>query len=64
MLHSDLFPELGCNGELIEITERCTQLLTVKHCTKCWTELSWLADDGRLVTVVYPGMKLSMDWLT
>ena len=64
MLHSDLFPELGCDGELIELPERCTQLLTVKRCATCWTELSWVADDGRRVFVVYPGMKLSMDRLT
>jgi len=29
MLHSDLFPEFGCDGELIELPERSTQLLTV-----------------------------------
>ena len=27
MLHSDLFPEFGCDGELIELPERSTQLL-------------------------------------
>ena len=64
MLHSDLFPEFGCDGELIKLPERCTQILTVTQCAKCWTELSWVADDGHWVTVVYPGIKLSMDWLT
>ena len=57
MLHSDLFPEFGCDGELIEIPERSTQMLTVERCEKCWTELSWVADDDRWVGVVYPGMK-------
>jgi hypothetical protein len=61
MLHSDLFPEFGCDGELMELPERCTQLLTITRCAKCWTELSWIADDGRWVNVVYPGMKQSMD---
>jgi len=60
MLHSDLFPEFGCDGELIEIPERSTQMLTVKRCEKCWTELSWVADDDRCVGVVYPGMKRSI----
>ena len=55
MLHSDLFPEFGCDGELIELPERCTQLLTVTQCAKCWTELSWVADDERRVSVVYRG---------
>jgi hypothetical protein len=25
-LHSDLFPEFGCDGELIELSERSTQM--------------------------------------
>jgi hypothetical protein len=57
MLHSDLFPEFGCDRELIEIPELCTQILTVTWCERCGTELSWVADDGRWVNVVYPGMK-------
>jgi len=61
MLHSHLHPAFGCNGELIDLPERSTQVLTVKRCVKCWTELSWIADDGRWVKVVYPGMKESMD---
>lgn len=62
MLHSDLFPEFGCDGELIELPERCTELLTVSLCAKCWTEFSYVPDDSRWVKVVYPGMKRSMDW--
>ena len=61
MLHSDLFPEFGCDGELIEVLERCTQMITVKRCKKCDTELSWVADDGRWVKVVYPGMNEPID---
>jgi hypothetical protein len=61
MLHSDLFPEFGCEGELIDLPEQSTQTLTVKRCGKCETELSWVADDGRWVKVVYPGMK---NWRT
>lgn len=37
MLHSDLFdlfPEFGCDGELIELPERCSQVLTVAQCAK------------------------------
>jgi len=61
MLHSDLFPEFGCDGELIVIPERSTQLVTVKRCEKCETELSWVADDQHWVTVVYPGMNEPID---
>ena len=64
MLHSDLFPEFGCDGELIELHERCTKTLTVVRCAACWTEFSWVPDDSRWVRVVYPGMKGSMDWPT
>ena len=56
-LHSNLFPEFGCDGELIELPERSTQMITVKRCAKCWTEHSWVADDEHRVTVVFPGMK-------
>jgi hypothetical protein len=55
-LHSDLFSEFGYDGELIEIHECSTQMLTVTWCEKCWTELSWVADEDRWVEVVYPGM--------
>src|SRR5262249_54890368 len=47
MLHSNLHPAFGCDGELIDLPERSTRVLTVKRCVKCWTELSWIADDGR-----------------
>jgi hypothetical protein len=29
MLHSDLIPGIGCDGELIQIDERSTQYVTV-----------------------------------
>src|SRR5215469_1154227 len=45
MLHSDLFPEFGCDGELIDLPEQSTRMLTVKRCEKCWTELVWVADE-------------------
>ena len=61
MLHSDLFPEFGCDGELIDLPEQSTRMLTVKRCEKCWTELSWVADDGRWVKVVHPGMTEPID---
>jgi hypothetical protein len=60
-LHRDLLPEFGCDGELIEVPERSTQLVTVKRCEKCETELIWVADDKHWVTVVYPGMKEPID---
>jgi len=56
MLHSDLFPKFGCDGQLIELPELCTQILTVKWCEKCGTEFSWIADDEHWINVVYPGM--------
>src|SRR5215469_9825372 len=64
MLHTDLFPELGCDGELIDLPEQSTQLITVKRCEKCETELCSVADDEHYVGVVYPGMKESSDWET
>jgi hypothetical protein len=57
MLHSDLFPAFGCDGELIELPERSTQGITVKFCEKCETELIWVASDDRWLTVVCPRMK-------
>ena len=62
--HSDLFPEFGCNGELVELPERCTPTLTVRMCVLCWTEFSYVPDDGKWVNVVYPGMRQSLDWPT
>jgi len=61
MKHGDLFPEFSCDGELIEPSERSVQMVTVKRCEKCWTELGWLADDEHWVTVVYRGMKEPID---
>jgi hypothetical protein len=48
MLHSVVIfsPEFGCGGELIDLPEQSTQMVTVKRCEKCWTELSWIADEG------------------
>jgi len=45
MLHSDLFPAFGCDGELIELPERSTKIITVRCCEKCETELIWAAGD-------------------
>ena len=64
MLHMGLFPKHDCDGELVELPERSNQTLTVASCAKCWTEFSGVADDGRWVKVVYPGMKGSMDYPT
>jgi hypothetical protein len=30
MLHGDLFPEFGCDGELIDLPEQFAQALTLK----------------------------------
>lgn len=49
MLHSDLFPEFGCDGELIELPERCTQVLTVTQCAK-W-ELAPMYFWGKVFTL-------------
>ena len=64
MLHSDLFPEFGCDGELIEIPDQCTDAVTVRYCAVCWTEFRWALSNPRWVDVIYPGMKMSMDWQT
>jgi hypothetical protein len=64
MLHSDILPEQGCDGELIEVPERCTPKVTFSRCAKCWTEFMYVPDDSKWVTVVYPGMKGSMNWPT
>lgn len=64
MLQSDLFPEFGCDGELIELPERCTDALAVRYCAVCWTEFRRALNNPSWVDVIYPGMKLSMDWRT
>jgi hypothetical protein len=33
ILHSDLIPEIGCDGELIQIDERSTLYVTVARCS-------------------------------
>jgi hypothetical protein len=55
--HSDLFPEFGCNGELIEMPDRCTDTGTVRYCAVCWTEFRWALANATWVEAVYPGMK-------
>jgi len=51
MLHSDLFPEFGCDGELIEIPDQCTDAVTVRYCAcagrssggRCQTRDGWMS---------------------
>lgn len=38
MRHTDIERDYPCDGELIELTERCTATLTVKLCFGCGRE--------------------------
>jgi hypothetical protein len=59
MRHNEFDPEFPCDGELVQ-TEQCTDILTVCFCLKCYTELRY-APGSSWVTVIYPGMRKSMD---
>jgi hypothetical protein len=48
-LHSDIFPERNCHGQLIELPDQRTEKLTATRCEVCWTELSWLIDEPNWV---------------
>jgi hypothetical protein len=60
MRHCDLDREFPCEGELIE-TQQCTDTLIVAVCLKCQTELRYVRG-SRWITVIYPGMRKSVDW--
>lgn len=55
MLHSDIFPEHDCSGELIELPEDEPTHVHFAQC-RCGTEFTF-APDSDWVTVVYPGMR-------
>jgi hypothetical protein len=56
MLHSDLFPEFPCVGELIPVEELSTEKICLLCCSGCGTELTYTPDCDWAM-VVYPGMK-------
>jgi hypothetical protein len=60
VLHSDLFPEFPCDGELIPMEELSTQRLRVLWCSGCGTEFTYTPDCS-WITVVYPGMKSDLE---
>lgn len=56
MLHRDLIPEIGCDGELIQVDERSTKDVTVARCSICGTDSTYVPDSD-WVTIVSPGMR-------
>ena len=63
MFHEDILPEHSCDGELIKQTNQFTRLLTVMWCLGCGTEFRYEPDTA-WVTIIYPGMRRSLDWPT
>ena len=59
MLHSDLFPEFPCVGELIPVETLSTGNICVLWCSGCGTEFTFT--NCEWVTVVYPGMKSDLE---
>ena len=62
MRHNELDREFPCDGALIA-TQQSTETLTVMWCLVCSTEYRY-EPDSDWVTVIYPGMRLSLDWRT
>ena len=60
MLHSDLIPELECNGQLIQIDERSTRWVTVVRCSLCGTDFTYVPDSD-WVTIVSPRMRNALE---
>jgi len=56
VLHTDLFPEFPCDGELIPVEGLSTKRVRILSCSGCGTEFTY-APDSAWVMVVYPGMK-------
>jgi hypothetical protein len=56
MLPNELITEYPCNGELVEVEERCTRWLTVMRCRGCATKFMY-TPDSRWVYIVSPGMR-------
>jgi len=59
MRHNELDRELPCTGELIP-TPQSTDALNVLMCLKCFTEIQYVPN-SKWVTIIYPGMRKSMD---
>ena len=60
MLHSDLFPEFPCDGELIRVEALSTKRFRLLWCSGCGTEFTYTPDCA-WVSVVYPGMKSDLE---
>ena len=60
VLHSDLFPELPCDSELIPVEALTTETFCVFWCSGCGTDFIYTPDCDWL-TVVYPGMKPDLE---
>jgi DNA-directed RNA polymerase subunit RPC12/RpoP len=59
MLHSDIIPEHGCNGELVPVPGETTEGHGVYCCARCGTEFSFDLEAGSTwVTCVLPGMRI------
>jgi hypothetical protein len=56
VLHSEILPEHGCGGELIELPEDEPTYVHFAQCARCGTEFTFVPDSD-WVTIVYPGMR-------
>jgi hypothetical protein len=54
MRHSEIFTNLGCDGELLPVASTASE--RVVRCFLCDTEISYVADCDWVV-VRYPGMR-------
>lgn len=55
MLHSTLFPDFPCDGELVPIEGMSKKNESVFWCSSCGTEFTFFGCGW--VIIVYPGMK-------
>jgi hypothetical protein len=60
MTRNDIERDYPCDGDLLELTERCTATLTVKLCLGCGRGFRYVPDSD-WVTVVLPGTNRPLD---
>lgn len=61
MRHNEFDREYPCDGELIEQAGLCTETTKVMYCWRCAIEFRYTIGSTR-VTIIYPGIRNSMDW--
>jgi hypothetical protein len=60
MRHTDIERAYPCDGELIELTNQCSETPTVSLCLSCGREFRY-EPDSDWVTIVLPGAQRSLD---